>query len=263
VTVTRHRLHDGAGRTIRIVQLTDLHLRTVGAHEERVAEAVHALRPELLVLTGDAIDRPGDLSLLERFLSLLPSAPHRLAILGNWEHWAGVDLDGLARVYARQGWQLLRNASVPLRFGVAELLVTGLDDLVGGAPDVRAALAGVAPRPHHLLLAHCPAHREALPAAARVGIPTSSAGSTASGDDIDPRLLTPQVMLAGHTHGGQVALFGWAPLRPPGSGRYVQGWYRDAATALYVSRGIGTSIVPARFCAAPEIAFFEWTLAAT
>jgi uncharacterized protein len=98
--------------------------------------------------------------------------------------------------------------------------------------------------------------------AARVSISLSSTHSGAPDDDIDPRLLTPQVMLAGHTHGGQVALFGWAPLRPPGSGRYVQGWYRDAATSLYVSRGIGTSVVPARFCAAPEVAYFAWTLAA-
>ncbi len=60
-------------------------------------------------------------------------------------------------------------------------------------------------------------------------------------------------MLSGHTHGGQLSLFGFAPLRPNGSGRYVSGWYRDGAIALYVSRGLGVSILPVRIGVVPEI----------
>jgi predicted MPP superfamily phosphohydrolase len=238
---------------LRVVQLSDVHLREIGRHEARIAEIVHALRPELLVLTGDAIDRAGSLTHLATFLSLLPAAPARVSILGNWEHWGGVDLVRLAAVYERAGWTLLRNASTTVPVGDAELLVTGLDDLVGGKPDVSAALAPARPCPNHLLLAHCPLHRDAFAASALV----SRDGTTA---DFDPALRTPQLMLAGHTHGGQVALGGWAPMRPPGSGRYVAGWYRDAATALYVSRGLGTSVVPVRFGAPPEIAVFDWRL---
>jgi uncharacterized protein len=63
-----------------------------------------------------------------------------------------------------------------------------------------------------------------------------------------------------HVHGGQANLFGWAPFVPPGSGSYLRGWYRDGNPPLYVSRGIGTSIVAARFNAVPEVAIFEISL---
>jgi predicted MPP superfamily phosphohydrolase len=64
--------------------------------------------------------------------------------------------------------------------------------------------------------------------------------------------------LSGHTHGGQITLFGWAfgPL-PPGSGPFVAGQYETAACPLYVSRGLGTSVLPLRLFARPEIAVFD------
>lgn len=253
VTITRHDVGTGNGPLLRVVQLSDLHLRAIGRHEARVAEAVHALDPALLVLTGDAIDRTDALPLLAEFLHMLPASPTRLAILGNWEHWARVDLQQLDDTYARADWTLLRNTSQRIPVQHAELLITGLDDLIGGQPDVAGALADAKPCANHLLLAHCPTHRDAFSESAPLA-PTDEAS-------LNPALRTPQLMLAGHTHGGQFALGTWAPVRPPGSGRYVAGWYRDAATALYVSCGIGTSIVPARFGAPPEIAVFDWRLA--
>ena len=257
VTVTRHQMGSGEGPTVRVVQLTDLHLRSLGHHEERVAATVLELRPELILFTGDSIDRADALGLLDRFLGLLGVAVPKLAILGNWEHWGGVDVPQLRRIYERWNCQLLLNESCELALRGATLLVTGLDDLVGGTPDLRVAVARATPRPNHLLLAHCPVHRDLFPANARARIPIEGM----SLPEPDPRLLEPQFMFAGHTHGGQIAPFGWAPLRPRGSGRYVKGWYAGDPTLLYVSRGLGTSIVPARFCAPPEVALFEWTLA--
>lgn len=139
--------------------------------------------------------------------------------------------------------------------GAAAVLVTGLDDLIGGQPNVARALATAVPSANHLLLAHCPPQRDTFATEA-----AASARRTPDAYMIAPALGTPQLMLAGHTHGGQIALGGWAPVRPPGSGRYVAGWYRDAPTALYVSRGLGTSVVPVRFGAPPEIAVFDWRL---
>jgi len=77
---------------------------------------------------------------------------------------------------------------------------------------------------------------------------------------VDLTPYRPQWMLAGHTHGGQIAPFGWTPFRPRGSGRYVGGWYRDTVPALYVSRGIGTSVIDARHRAVPEVPVFDWSL---
>lgn len=238
---------------MRIVQLSDLHLQDVGHHEQRVAERVKELRPDLVLLTGDSIDRRDRLPQLAEFLSLLPAAKEALAILGNWEHWSGVDLRALRTTYARHGVQLLRNESVTLSFPAGRLLVTGLDDLVGGRPDLHTAVRDVAPQRNHLLLAHCPAQRDSL---ARHGGAAPFEGLQRT----DPALLEPQLMLAGHTHGGQVRFGGWSPFRPQGSGRYVSGWYRGGDVDMYVSRGLGTSVLPARIGSPPEIAVFEWEL---
>jgi hypothetical protein len=67
-----------------------------------------------------------------------------------------------------------------------------------------------------------------------------------------------QICLSGHTHGGQVTFFGKALWTPPGSGDFLAGWYATAECRLYVSRGIGTSILPIRFGARPEIAVFDF-----
>lgn len=255
VTVSRHRIGAPGARTLRVVQLTDLHLRDVGFHEHRIAEAVAELRPQLLLLTGDSIDRRDRLPQLSEFLGLLPRGGEGIAILGNWEHWGGVDLRALRSTYERHGIRLLRDESVTLSLPAGRLLVTGLDDLVGGRPSVPAALAHATPAPDHLLLAHCPAHRELFVRAAHASPPLPGM------DPLDPALLRPQLMLSGHTHGGQLRFAGWAPFLPQGSGRYVSGWYRGNGPDLYVSRGLGTSVVPARIGAPPEIAVFDWALA--
>ena len=64
-------------------------------------------------------------------------------------------------------------------------------------------------------------------------------------------------MLSGHTHGGQVKFLGFAPFTPQGSGRYLNGLYDDYEPKLYVSKGVGTSILPIRFGARAEIAIFD------
>ena len=245
LTITRHAVGGDGGPVLRLVQLSDLHLQAVDRHIERIAEAVRDLQPDVLVLTGDVIDREPHAPLLSDLLTLLPKAAHRLAILGNSEHWARLDLADVRDRYERADWTLLQNATFRLVHAGAPVQVTGLDDLVGGQPDTGRALADATDTPNHLLLAHCPVHRDAF----LVDVARMNA-----------RALIPSFMLGGHTHGGQLALGGWAPMRPPGSGRYVAGWYHDGSMPLYVSRGLGTSLVPARVGAPPEIAVFDWTL---
>lgn len=63
--------------------------------------------------------------------------------------------------------------------------------------------------------------------------------------------------LAGHTHGGQFALGGWAPIRPRGSGRFVAGFYDVPGCSLFVSRGAGTSLLPMRLGARAEVVVFD------
>ncbi len=139
-------------------------------------------------------------------------------------------------VYERHNCRLLINETVTHEHRGGVFRVTGVDDLLGGAPNVRSANGG-GPNDPHVLLAHCPAFRERAEAAVPGGF---------------------TCMLAGHTHGGQIRLFGFTPVLPRGSGGYVSGWYRgDGRMPLYVSRGIGTSLLRARLGAPPEVSLFE------
>ncbi|HEX6041033.1 metallophosphoesterase [Longimicrobium sp.] len=244
---THHRVNartSPAQREITFVQVSDLHLHRVGAMHRRIATRVNAIRPELLLFTGDSVDKPDRLGELRSLLALFDARTPKYAILGNWEHWSGVDLGELADVYHRANCRLLVNESAIHDAGGRGLVLTGLDDLIGGRPDGRV-LATVPDADAHLLLAHCPEHRDRLIVPALGAIPAP----------VDVSRIT--MMLSGHTHGGQVSLLGWTPILPAGSGRYVRGWFRDpGAVPLYVSRGIGTSVMPVRLGAPPEVAVF-------
>lgn len=244
--VTHHRLPLPPGRPpLRFVQITDLHLRGIGSIHRRIAAETRRARPHFALLTGDSVDRADALPTLDAFLALLDPRLPKYAVLGNWEHWSGVDLRALAAVYERHNARLLVNESAVHPHPSGPVAIAGVDDLVG-APDLRAALRGAEQGAVRLLLAHSPAFRDTVGAHAAAAI---------SGESLGAGGIT--LMLSGHTHGGQVTVGGWAPLVPPGSGRYVRGWFRDGgAPPLYVSRGIGTSVLPVRFGATPELAVF-------
>lgn len=206
VSVTDHVIGDASsgGVPLRLVQLSDLHLKKIGRHEEQIAQKVHELHPDVILHAGDAIDQPDHLDTLDTFLALLPSTRWSFAILGNWEHWARIDLLRLRAIYASHGVQLLVNEHVELAHEGARVVFCGVDDATGGAPDIERALGDAAPAANSILLAHSPIYRDHLP---------KIAGA-----------WQPEYMLSGHTHGGQMKLLGWAPFRPPGSGRYIAGW---------------------------------------
>ena len=238
IEVSHHVVGAGPGsdRPIRVVQLSDLHMRAIGSRERAVAAEVVRVNPDLIVLSGDVIDRADALDVLDVFLALLPGVP-TLAVLGNWEHWSGADLAALRSTYqAKHAAQLLINAHADYTFGSRTLRVLGLDDFTAGQPDSRLLA-----QPHAgllLLVQHSPGWFD-RPEVASLQTKAS-------------------LCLSGHTHGGQVALFGWAPWTPRGSGAYTAGLYDLPMCPLYVSRGIGTSILPIRLGARPEIAVFTF-----
>ena len=60
-----------------------------------------------------------------------------------------------------------------------------------------------------------------------------------------------------HTHGGQITFLGFVPFKPRGSGKYLKGWYKESEPKMYISKGVGTSILPIRFGARAEIVEME------
>lgn len=238
VEVTRLAMPGAQDRKLRLVQLSDLHLASLGSTTERVLAAMAEIAPDVILLTGDIVDRPDTLPVLDAFLSRLPRAT-KAAVPGNWEYWGGVDPAGLREIYARHGVRLLINECVRLTTDNGAVRVAGLDDFTAGRPDAgRLDPACLGNGDDLILVQHSPGFFEME--RPRAGFPR------------------PLLALSGHTHGGQVSLFGHAFWTPPGSGSFNRGWYDTAWGKLYVSRGVGTSVARVRFASRPEVAVFEW-----
>jgi uncharacterized protein len=219
------------GHTLRLVQLSDLHIRTFHGYFRQVAETVNALAPEVILLTGDYLEKGRNISEVRTFLQLLQASSGIVAIQGNWEYWARLEGENLRRHFARAGVSLLINERQDLEIRGIPLSILGLD--YPSSADQTRQLQQLADVGRiNIVLSHVPAFAHEL--------------LEESAD----------LILSGHTHGGQVRLPLLQPFYLPRfSGAYVEGLYRvgPAFTPLYVTRGIGTSVVPARFFCPPEI----------
>lgn len=221
---------------LRIVQLSDVHLYD-GVHipAQRAMALAAEARPDITLLTGDLVEHQHQLPNLRPLIEACRGRLATFVVIGNWEYAAGVTRAQLARAVEVAGAELLFNTSRVVKVGAASLGVVGLDDPRAGHAEPDKAIAG-------------------LPS----GIPviwTFHAPGLA--DHLSPdRYPRPTLIAAGHTHGGQIRLPLVPALTPPGSGRFVAGWYRDTFGPLYVSRGIGTTAVRARFLCPPEVPLF-------
>ena len=220
---------------LRILQLSDIHLSAFLSERElaRVIDASIGLRANLAVVTGDLISTFGDpLDACIRQLARLKADAGIFACMGNHERYAHAE-DCAQAAAARAGIRFLRGQAQALRFGDATLNLAGVDyqPLNQKAFYLRGAERLVAPGAVNVLLSHNP---DVFPVAVRQGY---------------------NLVLAGHTHGGQVTVeileqsISAARFYTP----YVRGLYGSARAAVYVTRGIGTIGIPARIGALPEI----------
>ncbi|MBV9743871.1 MAG: metallophosphoesterase [Acidobacteriia bacterium] len=220
---------------LRILQLSDIHLGVFLSERElaRMIDAACSLRPHVAFATGDFISTFGDpLEACLRQLARVKADAGMLGCLGNHERYAQAE-DEATRLAARTGIRLLRSEACRLRFGNSVLNVAGVD--YQPSRDRENYLRGteqlIAPGACNLLLSHNP---DVFPVAARQGY---------------------NLVLAGHTHGGQVNVEVLDQSINPARflTEYVQGAYRIGTAAEYVTRGIGTVGIPARVGAPPEI----------
>ena len=221
--------HDG----LRVVQLTDIHhsLFTPLEYVQRAVKMTNLMHPNVVALTGDYVTlSPAYIWPVAQMLGKLRARLGVFAVLGN--HDFKVDADEITRALEAQSIRVLRNAHYPLRARGATLWLIGVDDLGWGADDMAAALHSVPAHDPKILLCHNPMgiHR-----AATYGI---------------------DLVISGHTHGGQVRLPVVGSVRGKSrlGRRFVDGWNRLNGTQIYVSRGIGRSVVPLRLNCPPEIA---------
>jgi predicted MPP superfamily phosphohydrolase len=211
---------------LRIGVITDLHLSTTVPEEDvvRAIDRVQAERPDLLVLGGDYVSY-ADRRYMTPVAALLAraSAPHGVfAILGNHD-----DTRDMPAALARHGIEVLRDARTAVAIRGETLHLAGIDFWTRKAGEIADVLRGAGSPV--LLLAHDP--RRIVEAAA----------------------LDVGAVISGHTHGGQIVLPGVGALAArkfPTPGGLLD---RDGTT-LFVSRGVGTVVVPIRVNCPPEVA---------
>ncbi len=220
--VTRLKL-SGGQPTARFVHFTDLHHKGDRAWLASVVEHINSLKPEFVCFTGDLVE---DREHLAETLELLQQINVPLyGVPGNHDYWSGADFKVIAEAFAATGGAWLMDASLPVAGGAVQL--TGLSCEKG---IVLPAKPGV----KNILLAHYPNWCEKL----------------------SPHRF--DLILAGHSHGGQVRLpFYGALIVPFGVDRYELGCFETPGGTLYVGAGVGYFYLNLRFCCRPEIAFVE------
>jgi hypothetical protein len=230
---------------LRIVHLSDIHIGAYLDLEELAqhVERVNALEPDLVCVTGDLVDRPETCDRGFPVLAGLRARHGVLVTLGNHDFYAGAD-EVTAALRRHTDFMVLRDARADLAIDGVRLAVLGIDDLgrdwargVLEHPALPPLAASVPDGAPFIVLSHRP---DCFLQAARLGA---------------------ALMLAGHTHGGQLAL----PSRNGGRPRNVadfispfsRGLYRQGDATLYVNRGIGFTGQPVRLFTAREIACIE------
>jgi len=244
------------GSTLRIVALADPHMGEPYmslSRLEAIVERANALAGDLIVLLGDYeaghrfVSRRVSLHDTARVLARLRAPLGVHAILGNhdWWHDAAAQARGAGPTEAHlafeaAGMPVLENRALRIEGGPVPFWLLGLGDQIAfpgrgrsGVDDLPGTLAQITDEASAILLAHEP--------------------------DIFPAVLDRVALtLSGHTHGGQVRLFGYSPLVPSRFGnRFAYGHVRERGRDIVISGGLGCSILPVRLGVPPEITVIE------
>ena len=234
---------------LRIVQITDIHHGPWLSRDfiRAVVDAGNQLEPDLFLLTGDYIHQATEYCQpVAQELARLQPRIGTVAVLGNHDFWE--DVQQVRAALADVGIPLIDNARrvlTPDRRLVAAaddgLAVCGVGDLWEDRPNYAAALKGLPESMPRLLLSHNP--------------------DVAEEPNLARRGLRVDLMVSGHTHGGQVRIpFMGSPVVPSRYGqKYAQGLVQGPVCPVYICRGIGMSGLPIRVNARPEIALLELT----
>ncbi len=217
----------------RFVHLSDIHHSpfTEIEHIQRAVETANALEPELVLLTGDYVSHEQEyIRPMAETLGQLTSKFGTFACLGNHDHWTNAELVTSSLRDAKIN--VLINEGVRFTAHDASFWLAGVDDYMLGKTDLRSALRGSFPDEMKMLLAHNPV---IIRRASRAGI---------------------DLMLSGHTHGGQIKIREDDKRLFP-KRKFKNGLYRRKETQIYITRGIGTVVLPVRYQCPPEISVIE------
>ncbi|MDI6706103.1 MAG: metallophosphoesterase [Bacillota bacterium] len=216
----------------RIVFISDIHHGPFFSRERLrgLVTTINSINPDIVLLGGDYVHR--DAKYIEpcfQELSSLKAGLGKFGVLGNHDHWEGKDLT--LQSMRKAGITAIDNKAQWLYKDGARIRIGGVGDLWGDVQDISPTVEGAEESDFIILVSHSPDYVE--------------------------RITTRKIdlVLSGHTHGGQVTLFGlWAPLIPSQYGqKYRSGMIETDYTRVIVSNGVGTITPPVRFFARPQV----------
>lgn len=217
----------------KIIHLSDTHHSpfTNLQHIARAVKIANRLKPDIFLLTGDYVSHEREyIPPVAAELGKLKAKYGVYACLGNHDHWTDADL--LTHLFRGEGIKVLINEGLRFEARGASFWLAGVDDYMVGKTDVPAALRGSFPDEMKLLLAHNPIiFREAV----RAGI---------------------DLTLSGHTHGGQIKIRD-EEKRILRRRKLSSGLHKRKNSQVYITRGIGTVVLPMRYQCPPEISLLE------
>ncbi|MET3463050.1 metallophosphoesterase [Variovorax atrisoli] len=230
-----------AGLTVAVA--SDWHLtsrsawRVTGVERAaRIVDEINAAQPDVVLLPGDFLagtgedDEPLPVEDMAAVLGRLKAPQGVYAVLGNHDWWHGGQR--IAKALAEQGIRVLENASA--RLPGHDIWVVGIGDHSTGHSEPMRALAGVPADAATLVMMHDPFSFATMP-------------------------RTHGLVVAAHTHGGQVSVPGYGALIVPGAAprEWAYGWITHKGRRMYVTSGLGVSILPVRFNMRPEWVMFR------
>lgn len=216
----------------KIVFVSDIHH---GPHfsKKRIGKLVNrinSLKPDIILLGGDYVENDAKyIKPCFEELQYLNAPLGVFGVLGNHDH--SKDVSMVEGEMKKAGITLLKNKAEWVSVKDGGIKIGGVDDLYFGRKDIGPTVNDVQEEDFVILLSHNPDYAEKI-----------------KNNKID-------IVLSGHTHGGQITLFGlWAPYIPSNYGqKYRSGMVETDYTKVYVSKGVGTNVIPLRFFTHPEI----------
>ena len=222
----------------RIVQISDLHNAKFGQNNEKLIRKIAGLEPDMIVVTGDLVDsNHTDFDVAIHFMESATQICPVYYVTGNHEYW--LDEKDRTKLYTemeKAGVFLLQNEAVTISVSETFFSLIGLDDRSLSDGTLSSLVQDCDSDCLRVVLAHEPQYIEKY----------SQAG-------VD-------LVLCGHAHGGQFILPFLGAVVAPDQGlfpKYTEGEYRMGNTTMYVSRGLGNSVIPIRLFNDPEIVCVE------
>lgn len=223
------------GESLKILQISDVHNKSVDSCKS-IFNSIEKLDIDIIVITGDLIDaKTRDFTNAYTFVEELMNINKKVYYVSGNHEWRSNRKEEFVQGLQELGVNILDNNNTTLNIGGIEINLCGIDDPETGHDNLNLAFDGAKEELYTILLSHGP--RVAI---ARENIPAD-------------------LILCGHTHGGQIRLPILGPVVAPGQGffpKYDKGIFElDNNTLLYIDSGLGTSVLPLRFLDRSQVSY--------